>query len=112
MAARFVLEKTKDGQFLFNLKAANGRVVLTSERYRRKAGAESGIAAVRKNAARDDRYEMRSSRDGKPYFVLKAANQEVIGRSETYSSRSAMQNGMASVRRSGKRATVLDRAAK
>lgn len=33
MAGKFVLQHTADGQYLFNLQAANGEVVLTSERY-------------------------------------------------------------------------------
>jgi hypothetical protein len=38
------------------------------------------------NAARDERHERRTSRADEPYFVLKAANGEIIGTSEMYSS--------------------------
>lgn len=33
---------------MFNLKAANGQVILTSELYKTKASAENGIASVQK----------------------------------------------------------------
>ena len=33
MAARFELKKTRNEKFVFNLLAANGQVVLTSETY-------------------------------------------------------------------------------
>ena len=31
MAGKFELKTAKDGQFMFNLKAGNGQVILTSE---------------------------------------------------------------------------------
>ncbi len=34
-----------------------------------------------------------------PYFVLKAGNGEIIGKSEIYSSKSACKNGIASVKK-------------
>ena len=33
----YELKVAKDGQFMFNLKAANGQVILTSELYKTKA---------------------------------------------------------------------------
>ena len=51
MAGKFEIKKAKDGQFYFNLKASNGKVILTSERYGEKRKAKQGIESVRKNAA-------------------------------------------------------------
>ena len=31
MAGKFVIKKSSDGQFRFNLKAGNGEIILTSE---------------------------------------------------------------------------------
>ena len=53
MAGKFELKKAKDGQFMFNLKATNGQVILTSELYKTKASAENGIESVRKNSSRE-----------------------------------------------------------
>ena len=50
MAAKFVLSKTPNGQFRFNLKAGNGEVIATSESYTTKAAALGGIESVKKNA--------------------------------------------------------------
>lgn len=108
MAGRFELKRTSDHKFMFNLKAANGQVILTSERYASKAGARNGIASVRKNAADDTRYERRTSSADQPYFVLKAANHRVIGRSEMYSGASSMENGIASVKKNGPKAATVD----
>lgn len=108
MAGKFVLTSTKDGQYMFNLKAANGQVILTSERYQTKDSALNGIDSVRKNALLDERYERRTASNGEPYFVLKAANHQEIGRSETYSSEAAMENGIASVKKNAPEATLDD----
>jgi uncharacterized protein len=43
MAATFVLKKGSSGKFYFNLVAANGQVLATSESYESKASAPQGI---------------------------------------------------------------------
>ena len=82
MAGSFILSITSNGAFMFNLKASNGQVILTSQRYAAKASALGGIESVRANAVLDERYERRTAKDGSPYFVLKAANTREIGRSQ------------------------------
>ena len=108
MAGKFELKKAKDGQFMFNLKAANGQVILTSELYKTKASAENGIESVRKNAVRAGAFEEKVNSRGEPYFILKATNGQEVGRSEYYSSKSAMENGIASVKKNAPDARVDD----
>ncbi len=108
MAGKFELKQSKDGQFMFNLKAANGQVILTSELYKTKASAEGGIESVRKNSAREGAFEIKANSKGEPYFILKATNGQEIGRSEYYSSTSAMENGMASVSKNAPEANIND----
>jgi len=107
MAGKFEIKKSK-GQFMFNLKAANGRVILTSERYKSKASAQSGIKSVQKNASQDASFDRKKAKNGKPYFVMTAGNREVIGRSEMYSSTSSCENGIASIKRHAKSAKLDD----
>ena len=108
MAAKYELKAAAGGRFMFNLKAANGEIILTSQLYAEKRGALVGIDSVRTNSPLDERYERNIARDDSPYFNLKAANGEIIGRSETYSSTSAMENGIASVKTNGPEAAVSD----
>lgn len=108
MAGKFELKKSTNGQFHFRLKASNGEPILSGETYQTKASAENGIESVKSNAPNDNRYERKTSTDGKPYFVLKAANGEPIGRSETYSSNSAMENGIGSVKSNAPNASTED----
>lgn len=101
MAGKYEMKQAKDGQYMFNLKAGNGEIILTSELYKAKDSCENGIASVQKNSPLEDRYDRRESKNGDPYFVLKAGNHQEIGRSEMYSSKSAMENGIKSVMKNG-----------
>jgi uncharacterized protein len=51
MAGKFVLTKSDKGSFHFNLGAANGEVIATSQSYTTKGAAQNGIDAVRKVSA-------------------------------------------------------------
>lgn len=108
MSAKYEIKNSANGQYYFNLKAGNGEVILTSETYVSKAGAEGGIVSVRANAPVDSRYERKTAINGQKYFVLKAANNEPIGKSEMYSSAGAMENGIESVKTNAPAAPVVD----
>jgi len=99
MAGKYDLKKSPSGKFMFNLKAGNGQIILTSELYNTKKSAENGIASVKKNAGNDGRFERKASRKKEPYFVLKASNGQTIGKSEMYSTAASMENGIASVKK-------------
>ncbi len=99
MPGKFELSKTRNGKFMFNLKAGNGQIILTSQRYDNKRAASNGIKSTRTNSAKDERFERKSSKKGDPYFVLKASNGQAIAKSEMYSSVASMEKGIASVKK-------------
>ena len=104
MPGKYELKRSRDGQFMFNLRAPNGEVILTSERYANKSNAKRGIDCVRDCSRRKSNFEERGRS-----FVLKGGNGHVIGRSETYNSNRALQNGIASVSKNGPKGKVDDR---
>ena len=108
MAGYFDLKTAKDGQTYWNLKAGNHETILTSEMYTTRAAAENGIASVQNNCTNPDRYETKTQTNGKPYFVLKAGNGQVIGKSEAYESTAACENGIKSVTTNGTTTTIKD----
>jgi uncharacterized protein YegP (UPF0339 family) len=107
MPGKFELKKAASG-FCFNLKASNGQIILSSEVYREKRGAKNGIESVRKNVATPERFDVRQSVNGDPYFVLIAANKQVIGRSEIYNTMRACKNGISSVCKHAPDAPLVD----
>jgi hypothetical protein len=110
MAGKFELKATKKGQFMFNLKASNGEIILTSEQYKTKDGAKNGIKSVKTNAKVAAHFKTLTAKNGEPYFVLRAGNNQVIGKSEMYSSPKALENGIESVRKNAPDAPVDDQA--
>jgi uncharacterized protein len=91
-----VLESTAG--FRFNLHAGNGQVVLSSESYTTKAAAWNGAFAIQDAAAREGSFAMKTSTDNRYYFTLTAENGQVVGVSQMYTSRTAAESGIASVK--------------
>ena len=108
MAGKFEIKKGTTGKFRFNLKASNGQIILSSEAYDTRAAAMKGIESVRKNSTNDKRFERKTAKNGEAFFVLKAANGEPIGKSETYKTIRSMENGIASVTKNAANSTVAD----
>lgn len=104
----FEIYKDQRDEFRFRLKARNGEIILRSEGYTTKANCEKGINSVKTNGSDDYRFDRLIAKDGRPYFNLKANNGQVIGTGETYSSKGAMENGIASVKNNAPYAEVLD----
>jgi uncharacterized protein len=108
MPACYELKVAKNGEFFFNLLAANGQGILKSEMYKSKSAAMNGIASVQTNCTDDGRYECKTSSNGKAFFVLKAKNHQIIGQSQMYESESGCANGIESVKTNGPSSDIRD----
>ena len=108
MAGSFELKVAKNGEFFFNLLAGNGQNILKSEMYSSKSAAMNGIASVQSNSGEDGQYECKESSNGKPYFVLKAKNHQVIGQSQMYESDDGCKNGIESCKTNGATENIKD----
>lgn len=106
---KFELYQTKAGKFRFRLTAKNGQVILTSQSYASKASAKSGIASVQKNAASEAQFTKDTAKNGQFYFNLIAANKQVVGTSEMYTTKAACTNGVKAVMRDAPNAGVEDK---
>jgi hypothetical protein len=105
---KYFISKAKNDEVYFNLKATNGQTILTSQMYSSESACFNGIESVRTNCSDDNKFERKQSVNNKPYFVLKAANRQVIGNSEMYESEAGMENGIESVKKNGKSTTVVE----
>ncbi|MEM9760177.1 MAG: YegP family protein, partial [Pseudomonadota bacterium] len=108
MAGKFELKKGKTGKFSFNLKSGNGQVVFTSQTYDNKRSASAGINSVKKNAVKDGAFDRKSSTKGQPYFVIKATNGQVVGKSQMYANAVSMEKGIKSVAKNAPTADTID----
>ena len=108
MAGKFELKKGRTGKFSFNLKSGNGQVVFTSQTYDSKRSATAGINSVKKNAAKASSFERKSSTKGQPYFVIKASNGQIVGKSQMYANAVSMEKGIQSVTKNAPTAETND----
>jgi uncharacterized protein YegP (UPF0339 family) len=92
--AKFTVFKGIDAKYYFNLRAANGEIVMQSQSYGAQSSAVGGVSSVQTNGKIASRYELRDTGNGQWYFVLKASNGAVIARGETYVSKSNAQRAV------------------
>lgn len=120
MPGRFIITTTKNGEYTFNLKAANGEIILAaSETYTTLKACEQGVESVRKNAlsgiedqTRSEslthpKYELYQDKAGEFRFCLKARNGEIIGKSEGYKAKASAKKGIASIGKNAPDAAVV-----
>ena len=107
----FDIKQATNGDWYFNLKAANHETIGSSELYASKSNAERGAIAVRalvrlsrnatQAAPRRESFELFKGEDGKSHFRLRAANGEIMLGSQGYTTASSARGGIASVLTNG-----------
>ena len=117
---KFMIRTVHSG-LKFDLYAANGQSILTSEVYTTEHACRKGIESIRKNAPiakledqtepeyrtlTNPKFEMYQDKHGTYRFRLKARNGEIIAVSEIYSAKAGCLNGIESVRRNAADAAV------
>lgn len=117
---KFVIRAVASG-LKFDLFAANGQSILTSEVYTTEHACRKGIESVRKNAPiakledqtepgfrqlTNPKFEMYIDKSGTYRFRLKARNGEIIAVSEIYNAKAGCLNGIESVRRNAAESPV------
>ncbi len=104
----YEIKKGKNGKYTFNLQARNKETILSSQQYATRTGCKRGIVSVQSNCGNKDGFERKEAKNGKHYFVLKARNHQIIGKSQMYASASGVGNGIKSVIANGKTKTIKD----
>ena len=117
---KFVVKNTKTG-IMFNLKASNGEVILSSEVYTTERSCMKGVASVQKNAPiapvedqtvenfekqKCPKFEIYLDKAGEARFRLKATNGQIIGVSESYKAMTSCLNGIESVKKNAADAKI------
>lgn len=101
LTAIYEIYKDTEGQFRFWLISERGKLLLRSKAYRSKRACRNAVASARRNASALGRFERKTAKNGKAYFVLKSANHRLLGRSELYGSLESLDGAIESVRMSG-----------
>lgn len=86
---KFIIKKSTNDQFYFNLWSKDENIVLKSEMYTSKQNCKNGIESIKNNALPDKNYDRKTSDNSKYFFVLKSQNNgQIIGTSNMYSNSS------------------------
>ena len=117
---KFLIRAVPTG-YKFDLKAPNGQTVATSEVYETEAACRKGIESVRKIAAKakledqtedsrktvtNPKFQLYQDKSGNFRFRLKARNGQVVAVSEDYTTKTACENGIDSVRQNAPDAQI------
>ena len=120
--SKFVIRTVNSG-VKFDLRAANGQTVLTSEVYTTEAACRKGIESIMKNAPTANvenqteegfetlthpKFEMYQDKAGEYRFRLKARNGEIIAASEGYKTKASCENGIESVQKNAPDAQIVE----
>ena len=120
--SKFVIRTVSSG-IKFDLMAANGQVIATSEVYTTEAACRKGITSIQKNAPvagvenqtqtnftilSHPKFELFLDKSRKYRFRLKATNGQVIATSEGYSSKAGCLNGIESVKKNTEKAEIME----
>ena len=120
LMSKFVLRTVSSG-IKFDLKAANGQIIATSEVYDSKAACVTGIKSVIKNAVTkkiedqtadsytaltNPKFQIYADKAGQFRFRLTARNGQIIAISEGYTSKAACENGIASIQKNAPEAEI------
>ncbi len=120
--SKFVVRSVPSG-VKFDLKATNGQVIATSEVYETKAACLNGVESVKKNASAakvedqtaagfetltNPKFELYADKAGQFRFRLTARNGQIIAISEGYTTKSACENGIESVKKNAPEAEIVE----
>lgn len=94
-AGKFDLWQATDGQWHFHLKSGNGAILLTSEAYTSRTGAISGVLSTLNNGVDSAQYQLAVAAHGYTLHLV-AGNNEIIGFTEVYASKSSATRAIGS----------------
>jgi uncharacterized protein len=98
--ARVEVAAGETGKFHFNIHAANGQIVLTSESYTTEAAAYNGAFAVQADGVLATAYAVKQNLSANGFFfTVTAQNGEVIGTSQQYTTKESALDGMAALQK-------------
>jgi len=119
---KFVIKQAKSGP-MFNLKAGNGEVILSSQVYADEKSCRNGIESIMKNApeagvedqtvegfeaVKHPKFEVYADKSGDFRFRLKAANGQIIGTGQGYSSKAGCMKGIESIKKNSVDAKIVE----
>lgn len=105
---KYLIQRSRNNQFYWELFATNGKTILvSSETYLNREGCKVGIASSKINVS-DDKFKRLRSTNSEYYFHQIANNYKELGRSQMYDSAQGCEVGIAAVKKDAPIANIED----
>lgn len=105
---KFVISKTTDGKFKFDLVDHKGNVILAGKKYLQKSMCKNGIESVKENSPDKSKYKCKRTSNNKTLFSLKSINGKIIGTSQIYEDKTSRDEAIAFIKKKAPTAPVED----
>lgn len=104
---KVILKKSEAASpFSFTFTNKEGKMLIKSESYKQKTSAKNGIESVRTNCLLDERYEMKSAKNGKLFFNIKASNGQIVGTSAFFDNEADKKSAITYLKKYAPKATL------
>ena len=100
-------KRDSDSPFSFVFKDGD-KVIIKSENYKAKKSALNGIESVKKNSQIDSRYELKTAKNGKFFFNIKASNGQIVGTSTFFDTEEERDKAIEKLKKEAPSAPVIE----
>ena len=104
---KWVIKKKSEEDYIWNLIANNGEIILASESYSTVAGAKSGLPNI-KESILQDRFQIHNDKNDHFFFKLKNGANKLQGMGQVYNTKQSAKNSIESVKRFCDAAEVVE----
>ena len=106
-SGKWIIKKKSEEDFVWNLVANNGEIILASESYSTAAGAKAGLESIKENI-NQDRFQIHSDKNDHFFFKLKNGANKLQAMGQVYSTKQSAKNSINSVKRFAETAEVVE----
>ena len=106
-SGKWVIKKKSEEDFVWNLIANNGEIVLASESYVSASGAKAGLDSIKENI-NQDRFQIHSDKNDHFFFKLKNGANKLQAMGQVYNTKQSAKNSIESVKRFAETAAVIE----
>ena len=106
-SGKWVIKKKSEEDFVWNLIANNGEIVLASESYVSASGAKAGLDSIKENI-NQDRFQIHSDKNDHYFFKLKNGANKLQAMGQVYNTKQSAKNSIDSVKRFAETAAVIE----
>ena len=104
---KWTIEIKREKEYIAQLLASNGEIMLNSEVYSTPEGAKNGIATII-NGVKNGKFVIYNDKSGEYYFKLKSANNKLLCAGEIYKTKEGCASAVESVKRIAENSPIAD----